>query len=159
MAGARLSRQERLRAEFRGFREFLEEQKERLESDELDEESVDQIRKSIDEFEGRCEGLLNEIDGDPDQVLDDTRTEFESVDEYETDEEAEEDGYGSADEGNEEKQQEWEEFADCFGNIDARTETQVVEDIASEGLTKKDLTELAGEYDELIEEAAEMFED
>ena len=159
MAGARLSRQERLRAEVRGFRTFIEEESERLESGVFDEENEDHVRKRIEEFEGRCEQHLDEIEGDPDQELDEERTEFESVDEYETDEEAREDGYSDADEGNKEKQEEWNEFADWFGNKDARTEVHVVQDLASQGLTKKEFAELAQEYDELVEEAKEMCED
>lgn len=154
--GVRITRTERLRAQARGFRKFIEEEKDRLERG-VYADTEDHARERIEEYERRLEELEYQLDGDDEKVLDDERHEFEEVNEYTSDEEAQSDGYESAWDGNRERKKEWDAFCEFHGNLGASVECQVEEDLASVGLTKKDLGELAQEYNELVEEANEMF--
>lgn len=91
-------------------------------------------------------------------MLDAQREEFESQDVYENDVEAQAEGFASSREGNEY----WDEVSaelNDYGNRDARVEAQVEEDLASVGLTKEEIYDVAEEYEELQEELWRMYSD
>ena len=91
-----------------------------------------------------------------DQVLDEQRGQFDTTDEYASDAEAQAEGFASKHKGN----AHWRDFhAELTdeANREFRVEARLVEDLATEGLTKQDLYDLADEYDRLNEELWEMF--
>jgi len=139
--GARLTRQEGLRAELRGFRKFIEAEKDRLDRDVYEDEK--HVHERIDECEERCTELEEEIEGDPEEVLD-SDSEHQNCS-------------SSDDTSDEQDDQEWKDFTDFFGNIGARVEAQLVEDLASEGIGPQDLRDMVEDYDEVQEELWHMY--
>ena len=138
----RISKGEQRRAEARGLLKFLEAEQRRLEDDVYDEEDQEHVRRKIEEYRERIEEIEDEVDGDTETVLDSEREISVESGDFETEEERED----------------WRSFADFHGNMAARVECQVVEDLASAGgITKQDIGEMLEEYDELKEELWKTF--
>ncbi len=140
--GARISRQERQRAERRGYKRFIEQEQERLEQGVFDEEGTEHVEKRIAEYEERIAELDDEIGGDhEDKILDDDRYPEDVEDDvYESDEDAMEEGFSSKREGEEHWRNLREELYEQ-GNLGARVECQVAEDMAGEGISMNDIIE------------------
>ena len=103
-------------------------------------------------------GVIDEELGrdDFEQVLDDEREELDVEKDYNTDKEAQADDFGSAKEGNDHSRALQKELLDLY-NRSLKVEAQVVQDLASENLTKKKIYEAVEEYEELQEEMWRMF--
>ena len=155
--GARLSKAERLRAKRRGFKRFIEEEQCRLEEGVYDEEGHEHVEQTIAEYQEKISELDDETgQANEEQVLDAQREEIENEDVYENDEEAQAEGFASAREGNEHFRKMREELND-YGNMGARVECQVVEHLASEGITRQNIYDVVEEYEELQEELWRMY--
>ena len=141
MAAARISRTERLRAQRRGFEEFIEEERQRLERGKCSESEY--VRGLIRETEEKIEDIDKELgDGEDhhDQVLDEATEQHYDKPCFQDPEDPE-----------------FASFAKYWGTLGARTECRVVQDIASVGLTQAEIFDVAEEYDDLLEEVWETF--
>ena len=115
------------------------------------------VEKTIAEYENRIEQIDAEIgENDSDKVLDEEREQSESEDVYTSDRDAQSEGFDTAEKGNEHWENFWAELK-SNANRGVRVESQVVEDLASRGMTKKEIYEVVHEYEELNEELATMF--
>ena len=153
----RLSKAERLRAERRGFQQFINAEQDRLDRGVYPEDEEGNVEKTITEYEEKVEEINDELGyEDRTQVLDDEREEVIAERVYSSDEEAQAEGLPSAEEGNEHWQEYYEEL-NSNANRGARVEAQVVEDLASEGITKQDIYNVVQKYDEFQEEMWGLF--
>ena len=154
----RLSRPERLRGERRGFLRFVEAERDRLSRGVYSEDDEDHVERKIAEYETRIAGINEEIgEQNAEVVLDEERSEIQVEDMYSSDDEARAEEFASADEGNRYWRDLRVELNDA-GNRDARVEVQVVEDLASEGITRQDIYDVVEEYEELQEELWKMYD-
>lgn len=152
-----LNKAERLRAERRGFEKLIEGQQDRLDRGVFDDDAREHVEQIIDECENKIIEIDEELGQDGvDRVLDDEREELDIDDDYATDKAAQRDDFSSAKQGNDYQRELQRELLHEY-NRSLRVEAQVVEDLALEGITKKDIFEVVEEYDRLNEELWEMF--
>jgi hypothetical protein len=155
--GAPISKTERFRAQRRGFQLYIEEQQGKLDDGVYDEELSGYLEREIARTEEKIAAIDREIgEDDPDRVLDEEREEEDEDDYYETDQAARNHGFASKKEGNEHDRA-FRRQLNYETNSPYRVEAQFVEDLASAGLTTKDIYGLFDDYCDLYEEAVRMF--
>ena len=153
----RISKTERRRAERRGYRKFIELEEERLERGVYADEEAENAEKTIEDCEERIAEIDSDVgEDDEDRILDDVRYPEDTEDEYESDEEAHAEGFGSKEEGNEHwndaRDEMWEQ-----SNLPARVECTVAEDLASEGIAMKDIVGVIEDFEDVQEELWKEF--